>query len=284
MKLKICCISDMGCVRTNNEDMASIGFNLIRDKEQELEETIIKEKPLQLLVSDGMGGHEHGELASQLCLEIIRVALLSQKYPAPNPEIFCEWFKSMIEEISRRLNQKAEEQGQDRAMGCTLTGLILVEGYVYLINVGDSRCYRLRDSIMARITTDQTYNERDLTPMPEGKALYSCVGGGIEPTVEIEDISGTLFNADRFLICSDGLTDMVDDELIKKLLSIGDINEAGRSLVEAAKAAGGIDNISIIIADVEDEVEEVRVEEEEKYIPEDNSPEFSESVIEQIQD
>ncbi len=271
----------MGCVRTNNEDMAAVGFKLVRDAEQELEENIIAEKPLILLVSDGMGGHEHGEVASQLCLEIIRSAIYSQEYPGPQPELFCDWFKAMIEELSRRLNRQAEEEGQDRAMGCTLTGLILVEGYIYLVNVGDSRCYRLRDSIMARMTTDQTYNERDLLPMPEGKALYSCIGGGIEPTVKIEDISGTLFNADRFLVCSDGLTDMADDELIKKLLSIENHREAARSLVETAKAAGGVDNISIIVADVEEEEQEPEVIEE-IYVPENSSEEFNEPIIEQI--
>ena len=245
MKLKISCVSDVGMVRDNNEDMASVGMYLVRDNSLSLDKEISENECFCLLVSDGMGGHEDGEYASQFTLETLRAYLLDKSVGQSASSM-----ETKLKEISGELNRKAFEQHQGKAMGCTLTGLVWMAGKTLLVNVGDSRTYRLRDELLRQLTTDQTIHERDMVPLPAGKALYNCIGAGCDTEVNIQDISDRLMESDRILVCSDGLSDMLEDDALERLLSEGNPEESVSALVDAAKRNGGVDNITAIVADI----------------------------------
>ena len=247
MKLRISCVSDVGRVRDNNEDMASIGMYLIRDNSLNIDKEVSENESFCLLVSDGMGGHESGEYASQFTLETLRAFLLDKTLGHHNP---VSDLTLKIKNISVSLNIKAREGHQSKAMGCTLTGIVWMQGRTLLVNVGDSRTYRLRDGMLRQLTVDQTLHERDLVPLPAGKALYNCIGAGCDTEVYIQDISDRLMESDRILICSDGLSDMLEDDVIESLLTKGSPEEIAATLIDAAKRNGGVDNITAIVVDV----------------------------------
>lgn len=249
MKLDIYCSSDKGLVRDNNQDMVAAGFYLTRDASASMECTLGEDDRFILAVSDGMGGHGHGELASSFTLNELRTVLYSHSADWSSPE---NMIVENILRICRELNLKSEEMKLEKPMGCTLSGIVWAGGRPFLVNVGDSRTYRLRNSMLRLLTHDQNLLERDMVPLPRGKALYSCIGGGIIAQTEISDLSGRMLESDRLLICSDGLTDMVSDSDIEVLLEAGSPSEAGARLSDAAMAAGGRDNISLIVADIKD--------------------------------
>lgn len=247
MKLIISCVSDVGRVRDNNEDMASVGMYLIRDNSLNIEKEISEDECFCLLVSDGMGGHESGEYASQFTLEALRAFLLDKSLEHHNP---VSDLALKIKDISACLNIMSSERHQGKAMGCTLTGIVRMQGKTLLVNVGDSRTYRLRDGMLRQLTSDQTLHERDMIPLPAGKALYNCIGAGCDTEAYIQDISDRLMESDRILVCSDGLSDMMDDNEIERLLAEGSPEESCTSLIDAAKRNGGVDNVTAIVADV----------------------------------
>lgn len=247
MKLIISCVSDVGRVRDNNEDMASVGMYLIRDNSLNIEKEISEDECFCLLVSDGMGGHESGEYASQFTLEALRAFLLDKSLEHHNP---VSDLALKIKYISACLNIMSSERHQGKAMGCTLTGIVRMQGKTLLVNVGDSRTYRLRDGMLRQLTSDQTLHERDMIPLPAGKALYNCIGAGCDTEAYIQDISDRLMESDRILVCSDGLSDMMDDNEIERLLAKGSPEESCADLVEAAKRNGGVDNVTAIVTDV----------------------------------
>ena len=247
MKLRISCVSDVGRVRDNNEDMASVGMYLIRDNSLNIDKEVSDGECFCLLVADGMGGHESGEYASQFTLETLRAFLLDKTLGHHNP---ASDLALKIKDISASLNIKARERHQGKAMGCTLTGIVWMQGKTLLVNAGDSRTYRLRDGMLRQLTVDQTLHERDMVPLPAGKALYNCIGAGCDTEAGIQDISGRLMESDRILVCSDGLSDMIDDEVIERLMAKESPEESCAALVDAAKRNGGVDNITAIVADI----------------------------------
>lgn len=248
MKLIISCVSDVGRIRDNNEDMASVGMYLIRDNSLNIEKEISEDECFCLLVSDGMGGHESGEYASQFTLEALRAFLLDKSLEHHNP---VSDLALKIKDISASLNIMSSERHQGKAMGCTLTGIVRMQGKTLLVNVGDSRTYRLRDGMLRQLTSDQTLHERDMIPLPAGKALYNCIGAGCDTEAYIQDISDRLMESDRILVCSDGLSDMMDDNEIERLLAKGSPEESCADLVEAAKRNGGVDNVTAIVTDIQ---------------------------------
>lgn len=247
MKIQVHCISDVGCLRSGNEDMAGVGFHLVRDGEVSAARDTQDGEPFHIVIADGMGGHDCGEVASRTALEELRFTLYdgSREWLRPEEEIAAEAGR-----IGAELNRMSVETGLVKDMGCTLCGLIWLHGRIYMVNVGDSRLYRLRDGLLRQLSSDQTLMERDRVPLPEGKALYSCLGGGCLPETVVEDISDRLLGGDRVLVCSDGLTDMVAEEDIERMLGAGTPAQAAGFLVEAARLAGGADNITVAVADI----------------------------------
>lgn len=244
IKLDIQALSRVGMVRDNNEDMVSLGGILLRDDEMSFPIELDETSQFNLLVADGMGGHEHGERASQGLLEHLNNCFKDDLFHADTIE---EELRSQVKAYSDRLNQEAAEERQSRPMGCTLTGFVWSHGRTLLLNAGDSRTYRYRDGILRRITQDDTL--RDITGNPyESKALLNCVGGGAQCDLMVVDFSQRLLHNDMILICSDGLTDMLGDEDIEQILDLSP--QPVDELYKAACERGGIDNVSIILAKI----------------------------------
>ena len=247
MKLDIQAVNDIGCSRTNNEDMMSVGGILLRDASLELPVEIDDESDsyFYILVSDGMGGHEKGEEASELLLKCISDSFMDGRITPENAE---DSLRELVAEVSLTLNRRGIEENQERILGCTLTGVIWIGAKAYLVNAGDSRTYRLRSGILKQLTTDDT--ERGITGDENAsKLLLNAIGGGSYGRLTVDDITDRIMEGDTLLVCSDGLTDMVDDEGIEEILC--NKERPAESLVETANRNGGADNISVIVAHLE---------------------------------
>lgn len=244
MKLTIEAVCQKGPKRDNNEDMVSLGGLMLRDDELAFPVELDVESLFYLLVSDGMGGHEQGERASQELLEYL------DKYFKENlihAETLEEDLRSHVKAFNADLNRKAMEEGQTHPMGCTLTGMVWSQGKAYVINAGDSRTYRFRNGILRQLTQDETV--RGLSGNPDdSKGLLNCIGAGSQGNLTTEDLTERLHDGDLLLICSDGLTDMLDDEAIEKILSTSE--RPASDLYAEACRNGGYDNVSIIIAKI----------------------------------
>jgi protein phosphatase len=244
MKLTIEAVCQKGPKRDNNEDMVSLGGILLRDADMSFPVEIDESSQFYLLVADGMGGHEHGERASQGLLEYLDECFKENRFHADTIE---DDLRFQVKTFSDRLNEEAREEGQVRPMGCTLTGMVWSHGKALLINAGDSRTYRLRDGILRRITQDDT--ARGITGDPnESPYLLNCIGGGANGDLMVVDFTERLHDGDLLLICSDGLTEMVPDETIEDILSSSE--HPAQELHDTACANGGIDNISVIVAKI----------------------------------
>ena len=264
MKLEIQAICHKGLVRQNNEDALSIGGILLRDDSVSLSVTVPEDGYFYLLASDGMGGHENGEQASLQTLEGMKRFFETGQTPDSSGPIddFDEALRGVARDISCRLNDQAATEGQDRPMGCTLSGVIWYYGSVRLINAGDSRVYRMRGGIVRQLTTDD--NERGLTGDPQAsKLLLNCIGGGTEGRLDVSSLDGKIRPGDILLICSDGLSDMVETDELETVLGAAGcepeseeapgtegLDRTATDLLRIACEHGGHDNISIILARV----------------------------------
>ena len=243
MKLDIQALCHVGMVRDNNEDAVSVGGMILRDDATAITLTAPEDGWFYLLVSDGMGGHEKGEEASEYALTQIREAF---ERGIIGRESFEEDIRKVVSEAAAALNSRAADEGQVHPMGCTLTGVVWHYGHIYLVNAGDSRTYRFREGILRQLTTDET--ERGITGDPSaGKYLLNCIGGGCEGRLHIDSLDGKLLDGDTVLLCSDGLTDMVPEDRLESELDAG---SDAPDLLRLALDAGGVDNISIIKATI----------------------------------
>lgn len=244
-KLSIKAFSDKGPTRDNNEDMVSVGGILIRDNQCDIPAIELDpEGSFFLLLSDGMGGHEHGERASELLLQHLSDCFKQKIF---TPETIEDQLREQVKHLSDELNAEAFREGQQRPMGCTLTGVVWHCGKAFLLNAGDSRTYRYRPPYLKQLSTDQT--ERGLSGNPnDSKLLLNCIGGGSYGQLIVEDITETLAVDDTILICSDGLSDMVTDEVIEQIITESD--DPIHDLYNKACENGGLDNTSIILATI----------------------------------
>lgn len=236
MKLTSCALTDVGLRRTNNEDCvyADSGGGLF-------------------IVADGMGGHAAGEIASAMAIEII----CSQLPPlSPPPVDVANHFKKAFLSASRRIRKVASAEDTKRGMGTTLSVLYVEGETAHLAHVGDSRIYRLRGTNLEQLSIDHSLVAEQLRQgiisAKEARSsqlrniLLQAVGP--EDKVDVFLLRQPLFNDDLFLLCSDGLSDMIDDQQICDLLQqSGSVPQTAERLIAAAKAAGGRDNISVVV-------------------------------------
>jgi serine/threonine protein phosphatase PrpC len=243
--------TNVGLERNLNEDsLASVEFSRV------LQSISL---PLGLFaVADGMGGHSAGEVASGTIANTItqRALTLNPLLPV-SPEDALKWLKETVEAANRAVYDLRKKAGTD--MGSTLVVALLDGVQATLANVGDSRIYRVSPQSIEQLTTDHSLVERLIASgqlsreearyHPQRNVVYRTIGD--KPNVEVETSIHTLAPGDHLLLCSDGLTGMIEDRIIQKLiLDAPSPQEACERLISAANAAGGEDNITAIVIQI----------------------------------
>lgn len=227
--------SDRGLVRANNEDSVYAGARL-------------------LALADGMGGHAAGEVASQLVI----AALAHLDDDEPGGDLLSK-LDSAVREGNSAIAAHVEADPELEGMGTTLTAILFAGTRLGLVHIGDSRGYLLRDGELNQITKDDTFVQ---TLVDEGRItaeeahshpqrsliMRALTGHEVEPTLIMREARA----GDRYLLCSDGLSDPVSHETILEALQIPDVAESADRLIELALRGGGPDNVTVVVADVID--------------------------------
>jgi serine/threonine protein phosphatase PrpC len=223
----------------------------------------VEEAGYAIVVADGMGGHAGGELASRMAIrELVRFALAMPDWIVLIDEATSDEArrrsKRRIQNVNTVLLEHSRQDPSLRGMGSTLTAARNLGRVLQIAHVGDSRAYLLRNGALNRLTRDHTYvqmlvdlgqlSKEDAARSSARHVLTNAVGGfSDEVTVDVDRLD--LANGDRVLLCSDGLTDMVDDDAIRAvLLDNAASAPACERLLERALAAGGKDNITAVVA------------------------------------
>jgi serine/threonine protein phosphatase PrpC len=237
------------------------GLSHIGKVREENEDTFLMDPELGLfLVSDGMGGHRGGEIASRIVIEDLPVMLEVglDKLKVGTPAAIRNLFKKAIREQSRQLNLEQTSETGFKDMGATLVVALLRKGRAYIANLGDSRIYRFRSRRLVQLTKDHSVVSEllDKGKIKPEEAENHETQGEITHYVGMEDKakpyirSFQLKKGDRLLLCTDGLTDSIDDKAIAAILAQKQqCKEACQALVDAANDAGGHDNITVVIVD-----------------------------------
>jgi protein phosphatase len=234
LTLRTAVATDIGRVRTNNEDSAYAGRFLAA-------------------VADGIGGLPAGELASDLAIQALGPL---EHYAGDDPVTVL---RDAVEAANQRIIDIADDDPATEGMGTTVTALLLTPSGLGLAHVGDSRAYQWRAGRLTQVTKDDTFvqslvDEGVLTPAaarmhPRRSLVTQAVQGhDFVATYRLLAVQP----GDRFMLCSDGLSDVVADDVLAELLGQhADPAEAAQALVGAALAAGGPDNITVVVADVQ---------------------------------
>jgi PPM family protein phosphatase len=235
--------SDVGQVRQVNQDSLYVGTGLF-------------------VVADGMGGHAGGEIASRLAVETMESEL---EHEGTEPRRVLD-LVTAVQAANDRVWAQSEHDPNLAGMGTTVVAIGIVEedgeARVAIVNVGDSRAYRLSDGHLDQVSDDHSlvgelFREGRLTVdearvHPQKNIVTRAVG--IERYVDVDEFQILPHTGDRYLLCSDGLTDEVTEEEITRILrSVEDPEAAAQELVRQANAAGGRDNITLIVVDVVDD-------------------------------
>jgi protein phosphatase len=208
-----------------------------------------------LLVCDGMGGAAAGEVAARIAAGTIKQTLVASGDDVPAHPV--EALEDAVAVANRKILDEARDRPQRRGMGTTCTAAILLPGTLTVAQVGDSRAYLLRDNKLWALTQDQSLatqlmNEGVLTPEqvrahPQRHVLMQALGTKtVEPVIAQYDLSP----GDRVLLCSDGLHGSISDGDIRAALIVpGDLTSTTKLLVDRALAAGGDDNVTVVVAE-----------------------------------
>jgi protein phosphatase len=244
MKLIIQAISDIGCVRSKNEDMILIGNEYLRDTAKTYEfDFDSSEHPFLVAVADGMGGHKGGGYASEIVLN-----KMNEVIKDIDRNLDLHTLKSnltdKIKSIHNFLLEESKKDKEKEGMGSTFTGVLFYSNKLYLINIGDSRIYRFRDNILSQLSKDHSLSELSGDPNAPKNVILNSFGAGEIIFMDFEDISERVINEDTLLLCSDGLSGELEDEEIERILSTP---LSHISLVEAAKKMGAKDNVSVVV-------------------------------------
>ena len=232
--------TDVGMVRANNED------------------SLLVANPV-FAVADGMGGHAGGEVASNIAVATLKAAFDGGRRTRDE-------LAEAVQRANEAIYERASSDSALRGMGTTLTAVALVEedgdDVLAVVQVGDSRAYRMRDGELEQLTDDHNVAEEmvrigrltpdEATVHPHRHMLTRALG--IQLDVEVDCFGVTPFAGDRYLLASDGLMNEVDDaEIARTLRRLDDPDDAAHELVHMARTRGGRDNITVVVVDVVDD-------------------------------
>lgn len=231
-------LTDAGKVRSHNEDSVIVVRNLDDD--------------YLLAVADGMGGHRCGEVASSIAISYLGKHF-QDTFKDLNKEDAIEWIRDAVKEINRQIFNHAKDNPESKGMGTTLVLAISTKDYVLFGNVGDSSGFAMKNEHLHKITYDHTLvnllvtagelTEEEAKDHPKRNVLMKALGANDPVEVDVFDCD---IGVSDILLCSDGLTNMLDIESIERvLLSDYEIEDKVIRLMKKAINRGGTDNISI---------------------------------------
>ena len=248
LHVKIAGFTDIGLRRNHNED--HIGFN------QQIGIAVL---------ADGMGGHQAGEVAAHMAvgsvLEKLQKLSETESLAPITSSKLLEFISNTISHSNTIIFNAAKSIDEHKGMGTTLVAAVIKDSRIYAGHVGDSRLYLFRDRALSRITRDHSlaqdlidkgfYTEEEAKTASVGHIVTRALGTKAE--VEVDTIEHDALPNDVFLLCSDGLSDMVADWLIEETLADHrtDLNGAAKKLILLANRNGGKDNISVILMQVQ---------------------------------
>lgn len=247
-------LTHRGKIRKGNEDSLLIGSKVVAS--ENLDEPLVWESmecgsPFCVCVADGMGGHRAGERASAICCEQL----------AATDDETEEQFRERIQEINRAIYEESGADPNFAGMGTTVAGLAFLGEDLFAFNVGDSRVYRIQDQFLNKLTKDDTTTQalEDAGVWEQGKVrpadshgLIQALGGA----KEFKEITPNTYNCSlktrgTYLLCTDGLTDMLSLDQMEEGLSLEKPDLIVNGLFKAAMKAGGKDNVTIVFLEVE---------------------------------
>ena len=244
-------ITDVGVVRSLNED----NFTVLLGQDAPLGDAL-------LAVADGMGGHAAGEIASQMSLDLLIDALSRSSSPT------AQSLKASVERANDGVYRASSLGPNLQGMGTTLVAGLLAGGMLHVSNVGDSRAYLLRAGRLSHLTRDHSWVEdmvarglltsEQASVHPRRNVLTRAVGVGADVQVDVTRV--LLQQGDRILLCSDGLHGLVDDAAIQTIMNERSLRAVARDLVRAANRAGGVDNITVVVAQMDSVVQTAQPE------------------------
>lgn len=245
-RIVITAASRVGCVRNNNEDMIFAYDKFVRSEAYQTEFMTENVDRFVIALADGMGGHLAGEVASADTLENLRFFVSDM----PKGLSVSEVNKAMevwLESIHKIITSKGHADPSMEGMGTTLVAVIYYEGKYFWINCGDSRLYRLRDGKLAQLTTDHSLNTLR-GEKRHSNIITNCIGAGCKHTyMDMVEFTDDFRHGDVYMVCSDGLSDMVSDDVIEQMMING---VSANRLCEAAIEKGGFDNVSVCVFSV----------------------------------
>jgi protein phosphatase len=245
-EIEACLLTDVGCVREVNEDSSKY----VRPADDES----LQSKGSLMLVCDGMGGHSAGEVASRMAVEVIS-RIYYEEADGAHPAL-----ANAFQEANREIYEASQKDQNLKGMGTTGTALVLRNGHAFAAHVGDSRIYLIRNDQIYAMTQDHSevmeMVRRGLLSLeearhhPDKNVILRALGSHPQVEVSTWDAPFPLREKDLFLLCSDGLYDLVEDEEIRRLALADAPQPACQSLISLAKERGGHDNITVAIVKV----------------------------------
>jgi PPM family protein phosphatase len=235
-------MSDLGCQRENNEDRYAYWES---DSDAEFER-----KGRLAIVADGMGGHEGGQEASRIAVEVIERVYTQHTDGDPQLRLLVGF-----REAHQQIVQYATEHPEFRGMGTTATAIALVANRLYYAHIGDSRLYRVRGQQINRLTRDHSYVGRlfengvitaeEAESHPQRHILTAALGTGPEFTPDSPEHPIALETGDNLVLCTDGLWGPLTDHEVQQAVTENPPSEACRVLIALARERGGPDNITL---------------------------------------
>ena len=244
--LDVSAASWTGRVRSQNEDMVLVDNRFIREDTYQTQIVLGREDRMMIAVADGMGGHNRGDIASNDTLRNLHYFF----YDIPsclNVNDFNEAMAGWLESINNYIASKGRADEQYKGMGTTLVGLAYYNNDFYSLNCGDSRLYRFRNHQLVQLTTDHSLSNL-VGDEKRTNVITNCIGGGSKSSfIDMVTMTNDIMSDDVYLLCTDGLTDMLSDKAISELL---EGKADADTLCSAAIEAGGTDNVSCCVISI----------------------------------
>lgn len=235
-------LTDKGRTRNTNQDYVFC------------EENAVGSFPNLFIVADGMGGHNAGDTASRMCVEEV-VSQIEQSTKVTPIGIF----EQAVAAANEKVFQASISDKALKGMGTTIVATVVFGDTAYIVNVGDSRLYVYKDtfrqvtidhSLVEEMVQSGKLHKEDMRTHPNKNIITRALGTNSEVKADCFEIE--VDEGDVLLLCSDGLSNMLEDEKIERIIRSNreDMEEAGKQLVQAANEAGGKDNISVVLIQV----------------------------------